>query len=415
MPKLVLPLSAAAAAAFALAAGPASATKMSKLPLQQRRTQTELQNLELKPQLPPAQGKRAAVKLVYLMTDNSLSWMGKSTLDALKGQKQLAPTAHSLAYFDTNSTGASLWNLGDDPEHTAVSSPLSPTLHDQVPSNSVLLMTKVFRWALQSYPADRRYLHLYSHGGAAKGVGADQNSPYRSDLQPIQGLARVLRDSGEGKPYDLVYFTACLMANIEALYEIAPSVHYAVASEQVIWGEVGKGTVTTNAPLLFEKLMRDGVAPEAMARELAKRSIDKDSDGVATIVAMDLTKLQPLVKQFGRLVQALLALKQADKVRVRQALLGSRIDDPKNGVGDLWLFVRGVDMMVKDAAVQRELKPLYRLQAAATLFEKSKGKDGSGGLSVHLPTKGPVTRGYTKTRFAQETGWDKLLKAVGAI
>jgi hypothetical protein len=412
MPKFVLPLSAAAAAAFALASGAASATKASKLPPAEQRVHTELQNLVLKPQLPPAQGKRDAVKLVYIMVDNSLNNHGQSTLDVLKQQKKLAPTAHSLVFFDSSSHGTSLWNLGDEPEHTAVSSPLAPGLTEGIPSNSVLVMSKVFRWALQSYPAERRYLQIYSHGGAAKGVGADDsNSPYRSALQPIQGLARVLRDSSDGKPYDVVYFTACLMASVEALYEIAPSVRYAVASELPIYAYVGKGTVPVDTPLLFEELVRQGLAPEAMARTLAKRSIDKNSDGVDTIVAMDLRKLEPLVKQIAKLVQALMALSPADKVLVRQALTASRVGEKQWGVGDLWRFARALDKTVKDPAVQREVKALYRAQAGATLFEKSKAKDGTGGLSFHLPF-GKLFRGYDKTRFARDTGWDRMLAAM---
>jgi hypothetical protein len=375
--------------------------------------QIGLQNLNVDPALPKADGKRAATKLVYIMVDNNLAGIGRSTLEALKDQKKLAPTAHSLVYFDTTSFGPQLWNLGDEPRITSAKSPLGPTYFSRTPSNSVLVMSKVFRWAMQSYPAEHRYLQIYSHGGAARGVGADQDSPYRDGLMPIQGLARALRDSGDGRPYDLVYFTACLMGSIEALYEIAPSVRYAVASELPITGSAGKGTVAVGTPLLFEKLVRDGMEPKAMARTLAQRSVDKEADGVATIVAMDLSRLDALVKQIAQLVRALQALPPAADARVREALLSARVGKDEWGVGDLWRFARALDKAIQDPAVQREVKALYRAQASATLFEKSTAKDGTGGLSVHLPQQHGLFPAYAKSRFARDTGWPELLRRLG--
>jgi hypothetical protein len=378
-----------------------------------------MQNLVVRPKLPDAGGKRDALKLVYIMTNNNLGYLGKKTLEALTGQKRLPPTAHSLVFFDAASEDTTLWSLGDEPATTAASSPLAPGLTGNVPSNDVSVMTKVFRWAIQSHPADRRYLEIYSHGGGMRGVGAGEMSPYVTSYgeratQPIQGLARVLRDGGGGKPFDMVFFTACLMANIEALYEIAPSVRYAVASEVPITGYGNGGTVVVDSPLLYEKLVREGKAPADIARELAKAVTRKDAGGVSTVVAMDLAKLSPLVKQIGKLVTALQALGPADMKLVSAALSSARIGARSWAVGDLWLFARAIDKTVKNPAVQKEVKALYRLQAGATLFERSKEKNGTGGLSIYLPLGGKVELAYAKTRFARETGWDRLLKAAGA-
>jgi hypothetical protein len=83
-------------------------------------------------------------------------------------------------------------------------------------------------------------------------------------------------------------------------------------------------------------------------------------------------------------------------------------------MGDLWLFARRVQGGAADPAVAAAAKALFRLQAGATLYEKASDREGTGGLSIYMPIKyegSLLALGYRQTRFAKDTGWDKLMRA----
>jgi hypothetical protein len=384
-------------------------------------SRVNLQTLELAPTLPKADGPRKAVKLNYMMSDDTIIWGGvTTTLDAYQKLGTLSPTAHSLVFLDEPNKGAALWLLGDNPGSGVSKSPLAPGVTN-VPANSLLLMTKIFRWVFANYPGERRYLQIDSHGGGVFGIGTDSGeNPYprlAMPVLPIQGFARALRDGTGGKPIDVVFFNACMMANIEALYEISPSVRYAVGSELPIGGL--DATIVTDMPLLFERMIRDGQPPEEIARALAKQAMKATSTGVTTAVAMNLGKLAPLVAQVGKLTKALIA--SFPRGAIAAAMKRAR-DPQQMGMGDLWTFARNILQNVRDPAVQAEARALFRLEAGATLFEKTRPlQTGTkpvarnwGGLSIYMPqTKEDfLKRGYPQTRFARETGWNKLLEMV---
>jgi hypothetical protein len=163
-----------------------------------------LQTFELQPTLPKADGPRKAVKLDYIMSDDDVISEGaKLTLDAFQKLPAQPPTSHSLVFMDDPTKGASIWLLGDNPAARVSKSPLAPGV-TKVPSNSLQLLTKVFRWVFANYPAERRYLHVASHGSGVFGIGTDSGeSPYKNSpgkFLPIQGFARALRDGRAESP-----------------------------------------------------------------------------------------------------------------------------------------------------------------------------------------------------------------------
>jgi hypothetical protein len=211
------------------------------------------------------------------------------------------------------------------------------------------------------------------------------------------------------------------MSNIKALYEIAPSVRYAVGSMLPV--APGVQNVEVDMPLLFERSIRDGQTPDQIARALAKRAMkDPNNSGFRAIAAMNLAKLAPLVAQFAKLTKALLANLRANRAAILDSMNDARHLGYKT-VGHLWEFARTLMNRISDPAIKAQARALFRLQAAATLFEKSGDyddaakkwtTDNSGGLWIYLPGKKDafLKRGYAQTRFARETGWNKLLEAL---
>jgi hypothetical protein len=391
------------------------------------RPHVDLQDFELKPDLPAASGPRKATKLVYVMGAHGIWTAGaRSTVQELSAQKALSPTAYSLAFVGGIEEDAALYSFGDEPALTTRKSPLAPGIK-QVPANSLQLMSKVLAWAYAAYPSEARYLEIDSHGGGVFGIGTDEASPYLTPgkAMPIQGLARALRDGSRGQPIDVVFFNACEMASIEALYEIAPSVRYAVASELPISDSAH--TVISDQPLLLERLAREGLPPAQVARELARLAMGKGSEGVRTEVAIETAKLEPLVAAVARLSAAL--LQSPDRWLLARVL---------RDTGDLWVIARNLEKLGKSPEVKAAAHALFRLQAGATLYERSsRGTAASvrstergsilgppalrtklndaGGLSIYSGGSGAkfLNHGYAQTRFARATGWDKVLRAIG--
>jgi hypothetical protein len=413
--------SAALLAALAAGAGP-------KRPPKPASDHVDLQNFQPRPDLPAASGVRKATKLVYVMGSAQIWGNGaEATIDALATQQALKPTGYSLAYVGGVEDIDPVYYFGDDPARTTRKSPLAPGMK-QLPSNSLQLMSKVLAWAYSTYPAEARYLEIESHGNGVLGIGTDENSPYGKDhtgLLPIQGLARALRDGSPGRPIDVVFFNACKMGNLESLYEIAPWVRYVVASEYLVYPD---STVTQAQPLLFETLMRDGLAPAQVARELARLATHQFVRH--SQVAIDTARLQPLVDAVAKLAAAVLKAPSSDHAALADIL---------RQTADLWVVARNLEARAKDPQVKAAAHALFRLQAGATLYERSsKGVaaftgdgDGfhpappgpgpaldlrnAGGLSIYAGGSGDkfLSRGYAQTRFARATGWDKVLRALG--
>jgi hypothetical protein len=378
-----------------------------------------LQNFRLQPKLPAATGLRKATKLVYVMGGGGIYVDSGSTIVALERLQGLAPTAYSLAYVGGIELDR-LFSFGDDPVNTTKKSPLAPGL-DVTPSNSLQLMSKVLSWVYTTYPGEARYLEIDGHGGGIFGIGYDTNSPYAPNdgAMPIQGLARALRDGSGGKPIDVVFFNACSMATIEALYEIAPSVRYVVGSENPIRSGA---TVVLDQPLLFERLAREGVPPAQAARELARQALRKFDNSVVSEVAIDTARLAPLVAQVAKLSAALLQGPASE----RDALTAAVQQTSTAYEVDLWALARNLERGAQTPAVKAAAHALFRLQAGATLYERSTvmapgvanmyGNTGKGGgMSIYGGGRGKkfLDHGYAQTRFARATGWDKVLRAAG--
>lgn len=94
-------------------------------------------------------------------------------------------------------------------------------------------------WAKQNYPAQHYALIIDDHGHGHTGVAWDDHTP---GMELDCNLSRCLRLTelrqaltAAGK-VDVLYMEACLMATIEAAWQLRDLTDYYVASEQIAWG-----------------------------------------------------------------------------------------------------------------------------------------------------------------------------------
>ncbi|MCF0111649.1 MAG: hypothetical protein HUJ58_07100 [Erysipelotrichaceae bacterium] len=106
-------------------------------------------------------------------------------------------------------------------------------------------------WANTNYPADRKMLVLWNHGGGVMGYGLDElNDPATGiGILSVADIATSLKNSNSR--FDLIDFDACLMQTLEVAYCLEPYTDYLLGSEET---EPGLGQYYT---LPFGQLAKD--------------------------------------------------------------------------------------------------------------------------------------------------------------
>ncbi len=96
-------------------------------------------------------------------------------------------------------------------------------------------------WGVESYPADRRMLIFWDHGGGlSSGYGMDDLNPRETETKredPTLSVSEICDAiQASGTKFDIIGFDACLMQNIEIAAAFEPYADYFLASEEAEGG-----------------------------------------------------------------------------------------------------------------------------------------------------------------------------------
>lgn len=400
-------------------------------------TQGSYQNFRIDPRLPVGKETRKAVKLTYMMADDlgHQSPWSRQMVDMIDDLPQRG--VYNLVFRDGNETGDSrLWYMQDsDNDPKTVRAPQSSlaTGVGEVQSNNPAVFSEVLRWSLDNYPAQHRYLQIYTHGGGLFGIGTDKVQtgpdgrvlPKEQQLQlmrPAQ-LNGALRQALRGRKLDLIYFRACLMGNLEALYELRGSVDYALASEDVSYSVDNSNLVMTR---MFDELAAQGTAPRELARLLSIQALAQNSGpkmGYTTMAAIDinqLTELKSAINSLSLLLKAKLGSHGAQILAAYNAVPGFKQNDEAYPLRDFWAF--GSELLqINDPQIQAAVLATRRAQEKATIHAKDVFGAKANGLSVLMPLseglasdklRSYISKNYQENRFAVDSAWDDFLLAL---
>ncbi|MEB3327787.1 MAG: clostripain-related cysteine peptidase [Candidatus Sericytochromatia bacterium] len=394
------------------------------------------------PTLPRGEATRKAVKLTYLMTDDTKHQSPQSLgmlqmLDNLPQGK-----VHNVVFRDGKDQGDSrlyyLQKADHDKERiTNPTSLLAPGV-EEVASNNPRVFSQVVAWTFDQFQGRRKYLQLYTHGGGVFGIGTDENQTDpsgkplpKTEQQPIMRLpelSEALRQGLKGRTLDAIYFRACLMGNVEALYELRGTTRYAIASEDVSYSVDHSNLTMTK---LFDTLAGADEQPAELARKMAIAGLGKHSNagngrhsGYVTMAAVDIGQLDELKTALNGLARAVLAALPKE----RAAILAAYDAVPNFGEHekyqrDLWAFTAALQQRVKDPGVRQAVERTRQAQQVAMLHAKDGHGSAANGLSILLPPRdlpareraavaGFIKARYQETRFAKDTAWDDMLKAI---
>ena len=177
----------------------------------------------------------------------------------------------------------------------------------------VTTLENFLRFTKDNFPADHRMLLFWDHGGGSLGGFCfDERYGNGLSLNDLRQALNSVETANEGAPaYDLVLFDACLMATIETANTLHGFSRYMAASEEIM-----PGTGTDYASW-FGALAQN---PAIDGRELGKVICDtyltyckvNESDDMATLSLIDLSKLPALNGAYERLGQEALRQSRQD-------------------------------------------------------------------------------------------------------
>jgi hypothetical protein len=265
------------------------------------------------------------VTLNYFMADDGYGHQSQYAQQMLQVLDDLPQRrAHTVVFRNGGESGDSrLYDIQQGDKVPAVvaapSSRLAPGV-SEVQSNIPRVIAQILGWTLDRYPAKDSCLTIYTHGNGAAGLGGDRNQTdlagkalpavQQIDRIALPDFASALRQGLKGRKLDVLNLVACLMGNVEALYELRGLVHYAVASENVHHSVDGMVPLTKT----LDDLINRGLAPADVARRFAKAALDKDTSKALsydTISAIDIDQMDELKSAINHLVKVLKAARAA--------------------------------------------------------------------------------------------------------
>lgn len=396
------------------------------------------EDFKISPKLPKVKEEKAAVKLTYLMTDDEghqSPWSGKMLL-MMDDMPQ--KNVHNIVFRDGGQIGDSkLYYLQGDTDPKTVNAP-SSFLADgvtEVQSNNPRLFSRIVEWAFDNYKGKKKYLQIYTHGGGTFGIGMDAHQTDLSaklldkkdsiSLITPQKFSEALKQGLKGKKLDLLYFRACLMGNIEALYDLRGVVKYALASEDVSYSKENSNITMTQ---MFEDLSSKNLEPKDIAYQMAVQAHGKTgaADGYTTFAAFDMDKVDEMKTSINQLALALKADMKTESDTIVAAYDAvptiQGLDTAEKGsehMRDLWRFTAELDKRVTSKSVKDAIQNTRTAQKNFMIHEKDTFGSSANGLSIFMPfrtslnTDGDMykflTGNYQKRKFAIDSVWDEFI------
>ena len=264
-------------------------------------------------------------------------------------------------------------------------------------------LEEVILWAMRKYPAEHYAVLILDHGNGWQGIAEDEDFVTKKgdDRLTADELREALREvyKRTGRKVDLLMMDACLMGQLEVLFQVEEFVNYVIASED------REGEEGWDYSRLNFKLPSD---PKKLAEAILNNIYDGYS--VRTLSLYDLKALREFKKAFNSLLKYL--LKEIPKEKLRD--ISKRIRKlPSISQGYFYDFkdFGGVLKVLEEELKGNEkgeklLKSVK--EALSKLVVDSRGNTKNlTGLSVDANDM--ITEEYLKLKFAKETLWDEFL------
>ncbi len=271
-------------------------------------------------------------------------------------------------------------------------------------------LSDFIKYAVENYPAEHYMLILMDHGGGWQGVCWDEKNGGGNPIT-LPELSQALSDAGIH--FDIVFFAACLMGQVEVAYQIKDYADYMCASQNVMWA---KNTVKSE---WLDALVND---PDMEVKELAKKIVDAVyNSGVrnnvpVSMAAIDLSKMDTLAYWISQLAVNLATQAGEYAGEIYDAKAKTVPDPDVPAFVDLRNFVTNIlsePNLSKIALVKDAAEGTISILDNTIFYTKSNVTEPRGGLSIHFPENEQqyMKDEYSKIEFPNKTKWLNFLDA----
>lgn len=285
-------------------------------------------------------------------------------------------------------------------------------------SGSASHLQSFIEWGFARYPARLKVLDIRSHGHGPLGIADDYAAKSRIFLPELQGAI----EQGLKGPLDVLTTKACLMASVEAGFQLSDCTKVLVGSED------GMLTNAKMDSLMYRNLDLAAKAstPQDFAVAYVTKAMALQQPGkrtATTLSAIDLTKLKAVIAPMRELSAALVALLPQRKAEIEAAVSTSKNWGRAQTQTDLFELCTNLEKL-GDPRVGRACSVVKKALSSAVLVAKADADNqaGSHGLTIltRITTGDDAANGmlftqYQRTAFDRETGWSKLLEGLGAF
>lgn len=326
----------------------------------------------------PVKDTVSTTVLVYMIAENNLvSSLREDLTDMVEGYRQAPEGANWLVYLDDGAS-PQLYRLRKQKNGSATEE-LIKTYDNQYSTNPAV-MKQVIQEAYALYPADSLGLILSSHasGSLYSSNSYKESMEHISSVQPyafgeesaISGSYSPpsftmnitdLREALEGLPYlQYIMFDACLMGNIESLYELKDYARYALASPNS----------TPGTGYSYEKILPDlakmGVYNLTNAANQYVTAYATDGvtwNDFASSAVYDLSRMQDFASSFSLMLEedgSLERLEALDrgKMQLYETESSSLTENPDYPLYDIGLLIDSIASAETAATLRQKLRNL---------------------------------------------------------
>jgi hypothetical protein len=404
--------------------------------------------------------------LVYICADNNLEADGIADMNEMESVGS-TPDVNIIVQFDrwettddaddtTNGdwTDCKRFRVEKDGDPSTINSPPIVEM-GEVNMGDPAVFNDFVVWSVENYPARNYALVYWDHGGGFRGVCWDETVP-GSDTYDSLNLTEI-GDTLEGlylargsERVELVGFDACLMAEVEVLYEIQD---YAVVCDASGFNEPNAGWPYAEilGPLVDKPTMDEFELGGIIADEYVKSYTDGNAEPSdpynqkIIMTAFDLTKMDELVMTLDRFSEELASPGPLDTIKyLRQIYVARESCNSYDGVNFFIYDLTGYPLYdVYDFTLELEKQILlaYRNDRilglckdvrtaidsviidgyAASLYEGN-----AWGLSMYFPNKEEkllsarmlptaYDQNYDEISYVRDHLWDDFLHAFYGI
>lgn len=242
-------------------------------------------------------------------------------------------------------------------------------------SGNAKTLTDFVAWSRQLYPASNYALTISDHGQGIRGFAQDYTDAGLIELKDSAVLSSMPK-------LDVLFFDACLMAQIEAIYQLQNVSRYFVAHQSVSfsdsaydpsWFITGYGNVpaigsTTSANMLA-RAIAETYTTHATAKKLPVNTSVIDADRITQVVTATSKLGKALLDNFPatKLTLTNVISKEVQRFNVHSDTNQRRIDT-SDWLIDLFDFARLVKAHIQNSDVKRAADEVMRTIESGVIY-----------------------------------------------